>query len=272
VVASGALALVFAVLAAPLAGQSAAEVIERMLEEHERRSAGVTDYTLVQAVMGVETVSHFVKQEVEGRSVFRLQSTAAGGIDVGSPTSGTVDEIYAVGEELARSARYAGREDVDGVDTHVLEVDDLGDTEFGRNISPDSDFEATSGRFWIDAESYVPRRMEFQGEMTNDEGTHPITSSIDMSDYRDAGGMLVPYRTVVSIQGFDAAIDDETRARFEEMERELESLPPDQRRMMETMMAGQLEQFRAMMGGSGEAIQLEVTVVEVRVNEGPPGA
>lgn len=259
----------FSFSSAPVAAQSAAEIIDRMLEAHVERAAGVDDYTLVQTVMGVQTESYFEKVEVEGRPVFRLQSTSAGGTDVGNPSSGTVDEIYAIGEELARTAEYEGRERLDGVDVHVLSIADLADTEFGRNMSPDSDFQAKSGRFYVDADSYVPRRMEFDGEMTNDQGTHPINSVVDLTDYREVEGMLLPWRTVISIEGFGAAIDDETRAQFEEMQRQLDALPEAQRAMMENMMAGQMEQIEAMMSGDDAPMEIAVDVVEVRVNSGP---
>lgn len=256
-------------LTPPVYAQSASEVIDRMLSEHERRSAAVDDYTVVQQVMGFETISYFEKEMVDGRPVFRLRSSGAAGVVMESPTDGTLDEIYAVGEDLAQNARYVGRENVDGNDVHVLDVPDLAGTDFGRNMSPDSDFKPTSGRFYLDADLYVPRRMEFEGEMTSAEGTNPIRSVIDLGDYRDVEGMLMPYRTELRIEGLGAAIDDETRAEFEEMQRQLENMPPEQRRMVETMMAGQLEQFKRMMADDAP-MTVEVNVSEVRVNTGPP--
>ena len=55
------------------------------------------------------------------------------------------------------------------------------------------------------------------------------------------------------------------------MQRELEALPPEQRAMVESMMAGQLEQFRAMMEGEDAPVTVQILVSEVRVNQGPPG-
>lgn len=266
----GALALT-SLLAPPTHAQSAADVIDRMLSEHERRSANVDDYTIVQQVMGVETYSYFEKEMVDGRPVFRQVASGAAGVHMDSPTEGTLDEIYAAGEELAESAEYAGRETIDGAEVHVLDVPDLADTEFARNMQPDAEFQPTRGRFWVDAETYVPRRMSFEGEMTNESGTHPITATIDMLDYRDVEGMLMPYRVTVSVEGVGAAIDEETRAEFEEMRRQLESMPADQRRMVEAMMGDQLEQFRRMMENDSEPMVIDVAVQEVRVNAGPPG-
>ena len=117
----------------------------------------------------------------------------------------------------------------------------------------------------------MPRRMVFEGELQNDQGVHAVTMTMDLQDYREHSGMLFAYRTIMTIEGLGAAIDDEARAQFEQMERELENMPPEQRRMVETMMADQLEQFRAMMAGDDNGMVMEVAVSEVRVNAGPPG-
>jgi hypothetical protein len=258
-------------VAAPVAAQSGAEIIERMLTEYERRSQGVENYTLIQDVMGFETVSYFEKEMMDGRPVFRLRSSSAGGVDVGDPGDGGFDEIYTMGDEFARRAQHEGREQIDGYDVHVLEMSDLTGMGFGPDVSPDSDFEPKRGRLFIDADTYAVRRLEFEGEMTNEQGVQEVTMTVDMTDYREVQGMLVAYRTVISIEGLGEAIDPETRAQFEEMQRELENMPPAQRRMVESLMADRLEQFQALLEGDGP-MKIETTVREVRVNAGPPGS
>ena len=262
-------AIVFA-SPAPLVAQSAADIVRQMLAEYERRTEGVENYTLVQDAMGFETVSYFEKETKDGRPVFRLRRTSAGGIEMGDSGDGSLDEIYSMGEDLARKARYEGREQIDGYGVYVLAIPDFDGVELGRNVTPDSDFEPKRGRVFLDVEAYVPRRLEFEGEMTNEQGVHEVTTSLSMGDYREVGGMLVPYRTVITIEGLGAAIDAETRAQFEQMQRELQNMPREQRRAVESMMAQQLEQFRAMMDGSEAPMTVEVMVREVLVNAGPP--
>lgn len=254
----------------PAAAQDAAEIVDRMLAEYESRAEGVDNYTLVQSVMGFETVSYFVKDVEDGRPVFRLEISSAQGVDETGP--GGVDEIYAIGDDFAEHATYAGRENIDDYDVHVLDLEDLESSEIAQDVSPDGDFVPTRGRLYLDVDTYVPRRMIFEGELTNDEGVHSVTMTMDLGDYREIEGMLVAHRTVMSIEGLGAAMDQEARAQFDELERELESMPPEQRRMVEGMMADQLEQFRAMMAGDNEPMVIEVMVREVRVNSGPPGA
>jgi len=265
------LALASAV-AAPVAAQSGAEIIERMLSEYERRSEGVENYTLVQDVMGFETVSYFEKEMMDGRPVFRLRSSSAGGVDVGDPGDGRFGEIYSMGDEFARRAQHEGREQIDGYDVHVLDLSDLTGMGFGPKVSPDSDFEPKRGRLFIDADTYAPRRLEFEGEMANEQGVQEVTITVDMTDYREVQGMLVAYRTVVSIEGLGAAIDPEARAQLEEMQRELKNMPPAQRRMVESLMGDRIEQLQGLTEGGDGAMTIEMTVREVRVNAGPPGS
>jgi len=254
----------------PVAAQSAADIVERMLVEYERRSEGVDNYTIIQETMGFETVSYFEKQIVNGRPVFHLSGTSAAGMDLSESGDGSFDQIFSMGDDLARKARYDGRDTIDGYDVHVLVIPDFDGMDFGPNMTPDSDFAPKRGRIFLDVDTYAPRHLEFEGEMTNEQGIHEVTTSVDMGDFREVQGMLMPYRTVISIEGLGAAIDPETRAQFERMQSELEDMPPAQRRMVESMMADQLDQFRAMMGGSDAPLTVEVTVREVLVNEGPP--
>lgn len=266
-----ALAAVLAVRPANGAAQSAADIVERMLSEYASRVADVDNYTLVQQTMGFETISYFEKEMVDGRPVFmsRTSVTAAGVSTDVSEDSG-LDDVYAIGEELGRRGRYGGVQRVNDYDLHVIEVSDFSGLDFGEDLAPDSEFQPKSGTFYLDVDTYVPRRVEFVGSLTNEQGVHDITSIIEMGDYREVQSMLVPYRTVITLEGLGAAIDAETRAQFEEMQRELENLPPEQRAMVEQMMAGQLEQFRSMMAGEDQPMTFQVLVTDVRVNQGPP--
>ena len=91
---------------------------------------------------------------------------------------------------------------------------------------------------------------------------------MEMGDYREVQGLLIPFRTVTTIEGLAAAIDPEVKAQFEEMQLELEALPAQQRAMIIELMAEQMEQFEAMMVDDSAPMVVEVLVTDVRVNEG----
>ena len=251
-----------------LSAQSAEEIVEAMLAAYEARIADVENYTLVQVAMGFEAVTYYEKEMSDGRPIFRTSLDGLIGPE-GSPATG-VDDVYALGDDLADRSEYVGRERVNDYDVHVLQVNDLRDTGFGANVAQDSEFEPIRGRVYLDVDTYAPRRFTFEGEMTREGSVIPITATMDMGDYREVQRLLVPYRTVTTIEGLGAAIDPEMRAQFEAAQAEIKALPPEQRQMVELMMADQMKQFEAMMTDQSAPMVIEVLVTEVRVNEGPP--
>lgn len=267
-------ALLFAVAAACTLpsgayAQSASEIIDRMMSEYAQRAEGIDDYTVVQETMGMTTTSHFVKEMVDGQPIFRMQNTTVGGMSMGSGPGSDLDDFYSMAEEMKARATYEGRQTIDGFDVHVLDMGNLEGLGFGETDTGDMDFRPTSGRIYLDVETYAPRRFDMDGEMTNAEGVHEVTSVVTMDDYREIEGMLFPFRTTVAFEGLGAAIDEETRAQFEEMKRELDNMPEAQRRMVESMMADRFPEFEAMMSGEATGMTIAVTVREVLVNQGP---
>ena len=56
----------------PVAAQSARDIVDEMLAAYEARMTGIENYTLVQGVMGFETVTYHEKEvSADGRAVFR---------------------------------------------------------------------------------------------------------------------------------------------------------------------------------------------------------
>ena len=269
------LLLTLLVLAASQASaQSVSDVVEGMYESYEAQAEGVDNYTLVQTMMGFESTSYFEKEVVDGRPVFRMRGGSAQAanfnVGLGGDESGLGD-VYEIGPELIEHARYAGREDVNGREAHVLAIDDLSQVGFAQETTPeDMDFEPRNGRIYVDTDMMIPSRIEFVGDATTDNGVNEVTVRIDLQDIRDIEGLLIPFSTHMEITGLQAMLDPETRAQLEEMEQQLASLPPEQREMMERMMGQQLEQLRQMASGGDDLMSMDVTVTDVRVNDGPP--
>ena len=253
-----------------VSAQSVADVVDQMYEAFEQHSAGVDNYTLVQSMVGFETTMYFEKEIVDGRPMFRMSDSYAGGFNMslGDDNVGYGD-IFQFGPDMVEHGRYAGREQIDGNDVHVLAVDDLSALDItGPSGTEDMEFVAKSAKIHVDVETMVVRRMQFEGEATTDAGVQEVTTQVDMQDFREVDGLLMPHHTVMHIDGLGGMMDPETQAQMEEMKRQLESMPEAQRAMMERMMAGQMESLEKMM--SGEGMTIDVTVTEIRVNAGPP--
>jgi hypothetical protein len=262
--------VMLAAASSSLAGQSVADLVEQMYDSYERQAEGVDNYTLVQNVMGVETTSYFEKQIVEGHPVFRLIDSDTGGfsLSLGNDEAG-VGDIFLWGDQLVEHGRYAGQELIGGSTVHVIAVDDLSQLDIVQPSTPDNmEFEPKTARIYVDDALDVPRRMEFTGETPTDDGPAEITVRVDMENYLPIENLLVPYRTVINIQGLGAALDDETRAQLEQMQQQLAALPPEQREMMERMLGPQIAQIQQMMDGGGDGMTMEVTVVDVVINAG----
>lgn len=261
-----------AVCVAEAHAQSARDIFDQMLDAYAQNAEGVENYTLVQQVMGFETVQYFEKTVVDGRPIFQLRQTQAMGFTGGGDDGGDMSAMYFMEPELARRARYEGREQIEGREVHVLAIDDLSGLDLDMSAGPDGgDFVPRSMRMFVDAELFAPRRMESDGEMMTDRGPQEVTSVVEMLDYQEVDGFLIPHRMVIRVDGLAEAMDPEMREQYEEMQRQLESVPESQRAMVEQMMGAALQQMEAMMAGGGDGITMEMTVTEVRVNSGPPG-
>lgn len=257
--------------------QSGADVFESMRDAYERRMSGVRDYTIVQDMMGVQTTMYFEKEMVDGQPIFRLRRTETGGMVDTNPDEDEEgwDEMYTMADEFAAHANYVGRDAVDGHPVHVVDVTEL--EELGiEPTSPEDEiqFEAERARFYVDADEWVVRRMSFEGVIVTDEGSSDSKMTIDFSEYRTVDGMLHPFLMTMQWEGMDAVTGmskedmEEMRKQLDEMKAQLAEMPEAQRRMVEGMMKGQMEQLENMLSDSGGGMKFEIRVAELRVNTG----
>jgi len=268
-------------LAVGAAAQSAADILTRTLEAYEHRMDGIDNYTLVQDVMGMESVMYFEKEVTGGRPVVHLKRMTVGGRSMS--TAGDAekgwDQFYAMVPELASHAHYLGREEVHGFPVHVVEVRDLQDLDFIDVPHPeDADFRLETAKLFIDADQWVMRRAEIAGQVTTNGQHHDVTSVTDLTDYREVHGMLYPFLVTVQMQGLGAAMGmsdadmAEARKQLDEMKQQMERMPEAQRAMMEQMLRQQTAAMEQMLGGEGgNGMTVEMRVKRVDVNSGPPG-
>jgi hypothetical protein len=279
--------LLLAAAVPSLHGQTAKSVMDRMLAEYERRAEGVNDYTIVQETMGTTNVTYMVKEMVNGHPVFHVTSASSMGTTT-PPAPGSAsqmnsvlsDDFFAMADQLASHADYAGRETIDGNETHVIVLNDLSSLPIAKAQQAGSNaFSMKRGKMWVDGKLWVPRRMEFEGTLKTENGASDITTTVNLSDYRDIHGVLQPFHITTQVSGLVGAMspemqkqmaDPETQKRLAELKKQLADMPEAQRAMVEKMMKGQIDQLEKMSASGGKAMTFETNVKEVRVNAGPP--
>jgi hypothetical protein len=111
-----------------------------------------------------------------------------------------------------------------------------------------------------------------EGDFQRDGRWHPTTIKIDLKDYRETDGMLHPYLLEMSVTGLDNAMSEEemqqARESLEEMKRQMEEMPANQRAAVERMMGPRMEELERMLNSG--SIQVTTRVTELKVNSGPP--
>lgn len=263
----GAFVAVAVVSTAAVEAQTAREIVDAALDRHEEQTRGIDDYTVVQEIMGMETTTHYERVTREGRSVFVPREGAALGEDA-------PEDPFTLLKLMGERAEYAGTEDVDGLESHVLVLTDFEDDVFDAFWPPEEEGEWTpeEARFYLDTEELAFRKIVLEGSVTRNDVTRSGTMTMWMRDYRDVEGLYYPFRTDFALEGLAPEISPEEerdiRMALEELEEELAGMPEAQREQLEQMMGGQLERMEEMLAGG--TMEVTIRVKEIRVNEGPP--
>ncbi len=258
--------LLLLVIPRPGSAQSASDVIQAMMERYEERMSGIENYTVTQDAMGFPTTTYFERGE---DGTFTMTSMVG---------SAATQRMPATGPELLRRVADAstleGTEDVGGRSAHVLLIEDVEALSESGSFGPAGTWQDATVRMWIDEEQLIPLQMLWEGTMTVNGKSGPVSSTMVFEDYRDEQGLLHPYTTRMTTEGIAELMDisdeqmEEMRQGMAQLQEQMESMPAAQREMMERMMGGQLERMREMMSSGAMNVVLQTT--EIRVNAGPP--
>jgi hypothetical protein len=249
---------------ASLAAQSAEEIFLTALDRHEKRMEGIEHYTVVQEVMGLEASVTFHRSEVEGRTVF----LPAGEQEAGP---GALAGFHGAYPKIAERAAVRGKESVEGVECWIIELDDFGGLDLGREMAmgDQGDFVPKSVALYLDTRDYLIRKIGMEGEITSNGQTRLLTAEISLTDYRDVDGLLHPFTMTLSAAGVSTGMSEkeaeETRASLAQMEEQLAAMDASQRAMVERMMGPRIEELRKML--TTGTFEITATTKEVRVNE-----
>lgn len=157
------------------------------------------------------------------------------------------------------------------------EVVDIGADGLNMSqVSNGQEMNCQSMEMLIDTEWYVPVYFKMNCSVADGGETRQMSIERDTSDFRTVpgcGSYREPFRAVMRIGGVmtpeQQAQMAEASVQLEEFEKQLASMPPEQRKMMEGMMGGQLDMIRGMASGGG-VMEIVQETLELRCNTGLP--
>jgi len=211
-----------------------------------------------------ETTTRYIKQESDGRLILALDE---GGEEADSELlegvyDGSVEEIIRAGESVS-NVSLNGKNAYKIVITDREFLNEFSQEEFELG---DEAFSIEKATLWIGRDELVPLKMVYE-QHADGSG---VSVEIVMEDYRAYEGLPVAHRMSMKMEGMGQMFSEEeiaeARQAMKELEEQLEQMPSAQRQMIESQMAGQLEQFEQMIesGSIGSTI---MEVIDVRVNE-----
>jgi len=267
-----------AAIPAALAGQAPGDILQRALAAHETRLSGVDDLTIRQEVLGFPSVIFMEKEMVDGRPVLRSRSVDAAGIPGGMDPGDMTGELWSdpvglFGDALDRWT-LEGTGSAEGRPTWQLSLTDFEGLSWDATI-PGEDAPFHPRSIWLELEQdrHIPLHMALEGEVVDGTERRPVSVEVRFSDYQEVNGYLHPFLSVLEVDLAQAGLSAEevaqARAGLDELRRQMESIPEAQRAMMEQMMGDQIRMLENAL--SGERIQLELRVLDLQVNTGPPG-
>jgi hypothetical protein len=266
-------------------GQSAADLLRTLADAQADRVEGVDNITVVSTVGGsmamFDQMTTYYTRTEDGSS-FTARTRMEGGMadmmqgDMPSPMQNDPFLINTMlADYFADSAVYEGSESIDGQPVEVVYIEDM--TPLARALAEeqgetfDESTQVTDVRIYIDTDSQVIRRIE--SKMTSDFGQgmpggqseiRTADMTFNLADFQDVDGVRYPFTMRMELSGVMS--EDEIaqmRQQMEQMQAQLDQMPPAQREQIEELMGG----MEGMLSGT---ISFESTATEVRVNEGPP--
>ncbi|MGA8203159.1 MAG: peptidoglycan-binding domain-containing protein [Woeseiaceae bacterium] len=176
--------------------------------------------------------------------------------------------------DMWKYADVVGDETVDGQPAVHIEIPvdakHAGGSKTSNGAPIEPTFEPTAISIWIQPETYVILKHRVDGIALAEGQSRQFFIEAEFSDFRDVPGskMYEPYKRVMRMGGLmdDAQMAqmEEARKQLAELDRQMASMPPDQRKMMESMMGNQLDTVRGL--ANGGVFEYVETTDEILVN------
>ena len=263
--------------------QSVESITQNMSDEYSSWIADLEDLTTVATVEGsvvpLDSVVTYQRKVSGGRAPeFETRSRMFGGMPNMMPDDGggarldVLSNYHKMFTMLRDSAEFVGREMLDGEETFVLSVDDM--TPFYQAMmapartNPDMTVEAKAGRFYIDSDEWMLRRIELNLTVERGSGPRTIEAVTTLSDYRRVNSLLYPYRVETTMDNMlSSGEKQKMQQRIDELQAQMEKMPAQRRRQMESMVGAQLNRMKDMVDGR---MTLAFVVQDLKINAGRP--
>lgn len=239
-------------------------VLNMYRQHYEESIRNINDYTIITE----DYTGYFLKTYVDGRPNFKSRLVIddnSNSVFTGISNNNELftPEMY---DLLKKTASYEGLQTHNGYRNHVISAHEL------EGFLPDfeeSDIIIRFGRFYIDSEKWVIRKMEFIFEAEEeDEEVQVLKPEIYLEDYRDIEGMMIPFKTVMIMEGVSDNLSPEDKAEIlknlEELERQMQEMSPEEAEMMESMLGGHLASYRKML--ETNRMEFSYQLIDVKVN------
>jgi hypothetical protein len=250
------LILAFVFAGTPAAAQSVASVVDNMKARYDKQIETVDTYI-------VETnlyTSYNQKVMENGQPTYKTQTKMKGEGTTSFASTTTPSTAYGLRfDRLKQHASYGGTETINGARCHILQVDDPG------KVDPEMGSEAEGMTYYIDAEQYVPARMVMQTKASKGDGPEASAVTINLTNYQTTDGLTLPHRMEME---FKMNISEKQRQQMEQMMKQMENMPAQQRKQMERMLGDKMDMMKRMMSGDPVVIEVQSVKVNTEIPSG----
>jgi hypothetical protein len=184
-------------------------------------------------------------------------------------------EAYLAALDAAYEALdFHGKEDVRGHQSYKIGADDLGMVQEVDGEKAEID----KMTVWIDAQTFVRRKMRLEGVMEQGGRTQDICMEQVYDDYRNVpdSALYEPYERILRIctplTPEQQQELKEAEAQLADYETQLAQLKPAQRDMMKRMIEPQIERMKTLARGGTAEFRRVTTAIEINPDIGSPAA
>lgn len=248
--------------------QSAADIIDRMMEEYNRSLSGIETMMTVTESDGFMSTdepdtTYYRKVEVDGISTMEVVSDDPAHMDM---SNYNFAKNY---QTIAENAVYEGTETLNGESVHVLFFEDVSAFYDGVVANTPENQEPQSGYMYISENTNLMSGMRFD---VGDGDEFSGTVTVNMSDYRNIDGMNMPFLIEMTFEGLSGSMTPEEREEAQknlrEFRQQMDEASGMQKQIMERMVAPQMERIEELLAEG--SMTMTVTTLSIETNVAIP--